>query len=66
MPLDKHLYIAAACKNDKTILKECFYKQPFKLANITENKSGSLLRLMVTSSSPGILSNDNYNIKIDT
>ena len=65
MPLDNHLHITAAHKNKTTFLKQCYYKQPFKLANITENKSDGLLRLMLTSSSPGILSNDNYNIKID-
>lgn len=65
MPLGDHLYITAACKNDKTFLKECFYKQPFKLANITENKTDGLLRLMITSSSPGILNNDNYNIEFE-
>ncbi len=65
MPLDPHLYFTAAHKNNATFLKQCYYKQPFKLANITENKSDGLLRLMITSSSPGILSNDNYNIKID-
>jgi urease accessory protein len=65
MPLDNHLHITAAYKNDVTFLKQCFYKQPFKLANITENKADGLLRLMITSSSPGILSNDNYNIEIE-
>jgi urease accessory protein len=65
MPLDNHLHITAVYKNGKTFLKECFYKQPFKLANITENKSDGLLRLMITSSSPGILNNDNYNIEIE-
>ena len=65
MPLDNHLHITAGYKNDQTFLKQCFYKQPFKLANITENKSDGLLRLMITSSSPGILNNDNYNIEIE-
>jgi len=62
MPLDNHLHITAGYKNGRTFLKRCFYKQPFKLANITENKSDGLLRLMITSSSPGILSNDDYKI----
>ena len=62
MPLDNHLHITAGYKNDRTFLKRCFYKQPFKLANITESKSDGLLRLMITSSSPGILSNDDYKI----
>jgi urease accessory protein len=65
MPLDYHLHIIAAYKNDGTFLQNCFCKQPFKLANITEHKADGLLRLMITSSSPGILSNDNYNIAID-
>ena len=65
MSLNNHLHITAGYKNDATFLKQCYYKQPFKLANITENKSDGLLRLMITSSSPGILSNDNYNIKIE-
>ena len=65
MPLDNHLHFTATHKNERTFLKHCFYKQPFKLANITENKSDGLLRLMITSSSPGILSNDNYNIEVE-
>ena len=65
MPLDNHLHITAGYKNDHTYLKQCFHKQPFKLANITENKSDGLLRLMITSSSPGILSSDDYKIEIE-
>jgi urease accessory protein len=65
MPLDKHVHITAGYKYDLTFLKQCYYKQPFKLANITENKAGGLLRLMIVSSSPGILSNDKYNIEIE-
>ncbi|MEO6219309.1 MAG: urease accessory protein UreD, partial [Ginsengibacter sp.] len=52
-------------KNDRTFLRYCFCKQPFKLADITENKSGDLLRLMITSSSPGILDNDKYFIQVE-
>ncbi len=65
MPLDNHLHITAGYKNDHMFLKQCFYKQPFKLVNITENKSDGLLRLMITSSSPGILSNDDFKIEIE-
>ncbi len=65
MPLGQHLHIIAGYKNNKTYLEYCFYKQPFKLANITENKTGDSLRLMITSSSPGILDNDNYSIKVE-
>ena len=48
MPLDNHLHITAGYKNDRTFLKQYFHKQPFKLTNITENKSDGLLRLMIT------------------
>ena len=65
MPLGNHLHFTVACKNDKTFLEEGFYKQPFKLANITENKTEGLLRIMITSSSPGVLNNDNYNIEFE-
>lgn len=39
--------------------------QPFKLANVTEDKRDDTLRLMITSSSPGVLDNDIYSIEID-
>lgn len=65
MPLDNHLHIIAGYKNERTFLEYCFCKQPFKLANITEDKAGDLLRLMITSSSPGILDNDNYSVKVE-
>lgn len=65
MPLDHNLHIIAGYKNENTFLEHSFYKQPFKLANITEGKSGSLLRLMITSSSPGILDNDHYSIEVE-
>ena len=38
MQLDTHLHIVAGYKNDRSFLKIA-YKQPFKLANITEDKS---------------------------
>ncbi len=65
MSLNNHLHIIAAYKNHVTFLKHCYYKQPFKLKNITEDKRENLLRLMIASSSPGILNNDNYQIKIE-
>ncbi len=60
-----HVHITAGCKNDRSYLKHCYYKQPFKVVNITEDKTGDLLRLMLTTSSPGILSNDCYEIEIE-
>ncbi|MEP7253418.1 MAG: urease accessory protein UreD, partial [Ginsengibacter sp.] len=65
MPLDKHLHIVAANKSGSTYLSNAFYKQPFKLANITEGGPADWLRLMITSSSPGVLNNDEYNLMVE-
>ncbi len=65
MPLDNHLHIIAGYKNEKTFLKHAFSRQPFKLADITENKADVGLQLMITSSSPGIMDNDNYTIEME-
>lgn len=59
-----HMNIQVGFKNNKSYIRESFCRQPFKAANITEDKRESLLRLMLMSSSPGILNNDNYSIKI--
>ena len=58
------LDIQTGLRNDKTFLKSVFHTQPFKLADITEDRSGKTLRLMMMSSSPGILDGDEYKIKI--
>ena len=59
------LHIQAARVNDTTCLKKCYCTTPFKVANITEDKKDTTLRLMLMSSSPGILDGDVYNIKIE-
>ena len=58
------LHIQSEMKNGKTILKDSYCTQPFKLANITEDKNDHRLHLMIMSSSPGILDNDEYKIEI--
>jgi urease accessory protein len=65
MQVKQVLHIVAGYKNSKTFLKYSYAAQPFKIANISENKSQNLLRLMMTSSSPGILDNDHYLVDID-
>ena len=60
-----NLDIAAAVKNGRTILKDCFFTQPFRVANISEDKNDPRLYLMVMSSSPGLLSEDEYAININ-
>src|SRR3989337_3932135 len=59
------LNVLAASRNGKTFLKSCFCIQPFKLGDITENKNDHKLCLMLMCSSPGVLDNDHYKIKIE-
>lgn len=63
--MNAFLHIQAGFKNDKTYLKKAYYTTPFKLANITEDKSQPVLHLMLMSSSPGVLDGDNYHLKIE-
>ena len=59
------LEISAAVKHGRTILKDCFFTQPFRVANISEDKKDSRLYLVVMSSSPGLLNEDEYAININ-
>ena len=59
------LNIQAGRANDITYLKKCYCTTPFKVANITEDKKNPTLRLMLMSSSPGILDGDKYQLKIE-
>ena len=65
MQMNSYVHIVAGHKHQKTYLKNSYCDHPFKLANVTEDKSGDLLRLMITSTSPGVLDNDHYHIKIN-
>lgn len=59
------LHIETCCKDGITILRSSYCTQPFKLANVTEDKKTNELRLMLMSSSPGVLDGDEYIIKLD-
>ncbi len=59
------LYIQAGLRGEITFLKKSYCTPPFKVADITEDKNDETLRLMIMSSSPGILDGDEYNWKID-
>lgn len=59
------LHIETALRDGITYLKKSFFTTPFKVANISEDKKASTLRLMLMSSSPGVLDGDAYKIKID-
>src|SRR5215218_6022384 len=64
MAMKAELDIHTKLRNGKTVLSEAFYTPPFKIANISEDKNEKQLRLMMMSSSPGILDGDEYCIKI--
>lgn len=59
------LHIETALQNGKTILRKPYCTQPFKIANVTENKQAKNLSLVIMSSSPGILEGDVIQQRID-
>ena len=63
--MNAQLHIQVANRDRHSYLKQAFFNTPFKVANITEDKSAQQLQLMLMSSSPGILDGDVYEIKID-
>lgn len=65
MALSAALHIHTASRNGKTILKNCYYKPPFKIADVTEDKKQQRLELMLMSSSPGMLDGDKYDVLIE-
>jgi urease accessory protein len=59
------LHIQVAERQGSPYLKKAYFTTPFKVANITEDKSSDQLHLMLMSSSPGILDGDSYDMKIE-
>lgn len=59
------LHINTALRNGISYLKEAYFTPPFKVANITEDKKANKLDLMLMCSSPGILDEDIYEMKIE-
>ncbi|QIP12758.1 urease accessory protein UreD [Spirosoma aureum] len=59
------LHIQTARRETRTYLKQAFFTPPFKVANITEDKRADPLKLMLMSSSPGVLDGDDYQLQID-
>lgn len=58
------LDITAGMRNGHTYLKESFWQPPFKIADVTEDRSNPTLHLIQMSASPGILAGDHYRIGI--
>src|SRR5690349_10350123 len=65
MAIKADIHIQALVKKRKTILKSSFASHPFKIMDITEDKRGLELCLMLMSSSPGVLDEDCYNITVE-
>lgn len=63
--MNARLHIRTACRNHKTVLAQAFHTTPFKIADITEDKRGKALHLMLMSSSPGVLDGDQYAFNIE-
>jgi urease accessory protein len=63
--MNAQLHIQVASRNGCSYLKKAFFTTPFKVMNITEDKMGKQLHLMLMSSSPGILDGDEYDVKIE-
>jgi urease accessory protein len=63
--MNAQLYIQVGEKKASSYLKQVYFTTPFKVANITEDKTEHDLHLMLMSSSPGILDGDVYDMKIE-
>lgn len=59
------LHIQTALRQGRTYLSKSYATSPLKVADITENKHGGQLELMIMSSSPGILEGDEYDVRIN-
>jgi urease accessory protein len=59
------LHIAVGCRQGVSYLEQSFFTPPFKIANITEQKRSPDLKLMLMSSSPGVLDGDDYSLLVD-
>jgi urease accessory protein len=65
MAMKPTVTIKTCLKNGLTTLQDMYFTQPFKVADITEDKRNGELHLMLMSSSPGILDGDEYKINIE-
>jgi urease accessory protein len=59
------LHLQTKLRDNCTHLKKVYCTPPFKIADVREDKRDKTLQVMLMSSSPGILDNDEYRIKIE-
>lgn len=60
------LTIVAGFKDEKSYLKDTYFTRPFRVADVGQYEIDNGLYLMMMSSSPGLLDNDQYEISIKT
>lgn len=64
-PMRSTVHIQTGTRNGNSFLKTSFCTPPFKIADITEDRSDPALNIMLMSSSPGILEGDEHSLQID-
>ncbi len=62
--MDCTLAITCGCREGKSYLKDVFVSPPFRVLPVGQLKKDGGAYLMITSSSPGILSGDHYHLNI--
>lgn len=65
MAMNTTLHIETGVRAGRTFLKNAYSTPPLKVADVTEDKNAATLRLMLMSSSPGVLDGDCYEINIE-
>ena len=58
------LNLTTACRSGITYLKDAYCTPPFKLVPVGENRHDPWLRLLLMSSSPGLLDGDQYELTL--
>jgi len=62
--MNSTVQIHITSRNGISHLASAYFTPPFKIANVTEDKSDPTLHLMLMSSSPGILDGDEQTLKL--
>lgn len=58
------LRLTAACKDGKTVLRDCYFRAPFKVMKPFYPDGGERMEIMVMSASAGIMAGDRQQIRI--
>ena len=65
--MKSRLDISLHFKNEKTVIKDCFFEQPYKIIAVPKLAGQELLEIIVMCASPGILSGDElfFNLNLE-